>query len=104
MSVSTPNYSYVFDFERDFEHSEVKPWMVENWLRVCSWAAGLYLTLIFGGQYAMSGRPRFELPWLLPAWNVFLASFSIMGALRTLPEFLHALSTGGIYNSVCVPR
>ena len=29
--MSVPNYSYVFDFERDFEHSEFKPWMQENW-------------------------------------------------------------------------
>ena len=32
--VSVPNYSYVFKFEKDFEHTSYKPWMQENWSRV----------------------------------------------------------------------
>ncbi len=99
-----PNYSYVFDFERDFEHTEAKAWMVANWRTVCFYAAGLYLVVVFAGQQIMASRPRFEMRGVLSCWNLFLALFSIMGACRTIPEFLYVLSTHGIYHSVCIPR
>ena len=38
-----------------------------------------------------------------PIFPFFLALFSIMGALRTWPEFLHVLSEHGIYHSLCIP-
>ena len=102
--LSGPNYSYVFDFERDFEQAEAKAWMVANWRTVCSYAAGLYLVVVFAGQQIMATRPRFEMRGVLSFWNLFLALFSVMGACRTIPEFLHVLSTHGIYHSVCIPR
>jgi len=98
-----PNYSYIFDFERDFEHTEAKAWMVANWRTVCFYSAGLYLLLVFAGQQIMASRPRFEMRGALVCWNLFLALFSIMGACRTIPEFLYVLSTHGIYHSVCIP-
>merc|ERR1711893_430864 len=39
----------------------------------------------------------------LVLWNITLALFSIMGALRTWPEFLHVLSEHVIYHSLCIP-
>merc|ERR1719244_765224 len=36
-------------------------------------------------------------------WNATLGVFSIMGALRTWPEFLHVLSEHGIHHSLCIP-
>merc|ERR1711990_623390 len=36
-------------------------------------------------------------------WSMFLAMFSIMGAARTLPEFMHPLYTHGFYHSLCIP-
>ncbi len=95
------NYSYVFRFEERFEHAEVKPWMQDNWRAVCSYSAGLYFLLIVVGQHLMASRPRFEMRPLLVAWNVFLATFSLMGAARTLPELLHVTTRQGIYQSVC---
>jgi len=50
------NYSYVFNFEQDFEHSVVRVWMEENWRSVCAWASGIYMLLIFGGQSYMVNR------------------------------------------------
>ena len=47
---SVPNYSYVFEFERDFEHLSVKPWMQENWATVCSYAAGAYVLFLCAGE------------------------------------------------------
>nr|AIW65585.1 elongase 2 [Tigriopus japonicus] len=103
LMMSVPNYSYIFRFERDFEHMEIKPWFQENWSTIVSYCAGLYLLFIFCGQAYMAQRPRMEMRSILVGWNVFLALFSIMGAIRTLPEIVHVLSTQGIYHSVCIP-
>merc|ERR1719348_2801856 len=51
----------------------------------------------------MSTRPRFEMRGALILWNATLGVFSIMGALRTWPEFLHVLSEHGIHHSLCIP-
>jgi len=103
MSVQGHNYSYVFNFEQDFEHSIVRVWMEDNWRSVCAWASGIYMLLIFGGQSYMANRPAFNLRGPLTAWSMFLAVFSIMGAARTIPEFIHTLYTQGFYHSLCIP-
>ena len=54
-------------------------------------------------QWYMRSRPRYEVRTLLVVWNVALATFSIIGAARTLPEFVLSLQHG-IYYSVCDPR
>ena len=103
MEMKGHNYSYVFNFEQDFEHSVVRIWMEENWRSVCAWASGIYMLLIFGGQTCMANRPAFDLRGPLTVWSMFLAMFSIMGATRTLPEFMHTLYTHGFYHSLCIP-
>jgi len=97
------NYSYVFNFEQDFEHSVIRSWMEQHWVSVCGWASGIYMLLIWGGQAWMSNRQPFQLRGALTCWNVSLAIFSIMGAARTLPEFIHTFSTQGFYHSLCIP-
>lgn len=69
---------------------------------VLPFAAG-YLTMIMFLQHLMRFRPRYEVRSLLAAWNVALATFSLIGVVRTLPEFMRALQNG-IYFSVCDPR
>jgi len=96
----SPNYSYVF--EEDFDQEEVRGKVEEYWVPVCFYASVLYLIVIFGGQYWMAGRPRFEMRRILFAWNSLLAAFSIVGACRTVPEFLHVLTTKGTYHSMCI--
>lgn len=103
MEVTLPNYSYVFNFEQEFMHHETLVWMRENWT-LGFYYVGLYMILIFGGQYYMQSRPKFELRGVLSLWNTMLAGFSIMGACRTAPELLHTLKNYGLYHSVCVPR
>ncbi|CAH2992383.1 unnamed protein product [Chilo suppressalis] len=97
-----PNYSYVFEFENEFQHSKCRQWMTENWT-VAFYYVGIYMAFIFGGQYYMQNRPRFELRRTLMVWNCGLAAFSIMGACRMLPEFYHVLKNHGLYYSICVP-
>lgn len=53
----TPNYSYVFDFESEFIHQETRIWMVKNWTWVFYYC-GVYMLVIFGGQFLMQNRPR----------------------------------------------
>lgn len=100
--VTQPNYSYIFNFESDFIHQETRTWMTENWTKGFYYV-GVYMVLIFGGQHLMQSRPRFELRGVLSVWNTALATFSIMGACRTVPEFLHTLTNHGLYHSVCIP-
>lgn len=100
--VTLPNYSYVFNFESDFIHQKTRTWMQDNWT-LGFYYVGVYMILIFGGQYLMQNRPRFKLRGILCLWNTLLATFSIMGACRTVPEFLHTLTQHGLYHSVCVP-
>lgn len=100
--VTQPNYSYIFNFESDFIHQETRTWMQDNWT-MAFYYVGIYMVLIFGGQFLMQNRPRFELRGMLVLWNTLLATFSIMGACRTLPEFIHSLTKHGLYHSVCIP-
>ncbi|XP_056636835.1 elongation of very long chain fatty acids protein 6-like [Diorhabda sublineata] len=100
--VTSPNYTYLFNFESDFIHKKTLKWMEENWTS-SFYYVGLYVFVIFGGRYWMQNRPKFELRTLLVAWNLMLATFSIMGACRTLPEFTHILTHHGLYHSICIP-
>ncbi|CAH0556590.1 unnamed protein product [Brassicogethes aeneus] len=100
--VTSPNYSFLFNFESDFIHEKSHEWMIDNW----TWGfyyCGIYMILIFGGQFLMQNRPRFDLRGVLVIWNTMLATFSIVGASRMVPEFFHILTQHGIYHSVCVP-
>lgn len=98
----SPNYTFMFQFEKKFEHEYTKEWMIRYW-HTSFYAVGLYMIVIFGGQTYMSGRPPFKLRKLLILWNVSLALFSIVGTFRTLPELLHVLKRFGFYHSVCSP-
>lgn len=53
----TPNYSYVFNFENDFIHQDTRTWMIKNWTWVFYYC-GVYMLIIFGGQFLMQNRPR----------------------------------------------
>ncbi|XP_063220456.1 very long chain fatty acid elongase 6 [Bacillus rossius redtenbacheri] len=96
------NYSYVFNFEEQFNHKETREWMIKYWTTGFLFC-GFYVLFIFGMQYYMKNRPRFQLRRILVLWNVMLAAFSLMGANRTAPEFFHVLKNNGFYYSVCVP-
>ncbi|KAL3282825.1 hypothetical protein HHI36_005988 [Cryptolaemus montrouzieri] len=101
-TATVPHYSHMFKFETEFIHQKSRTWMIDNW-KNGFYYIGIYMVLIFGGQYIMQNRPRFELRRALIIWNTALATFSIIGACRTLPEFLHIITNHGLYHSVCVP-
>jgi len=96
------NYSYIFNFEEEFKHLDSRVWMIKHWTKGFYYCA-IYMVLIFGGQYYMQSRPRFQLRGVLSLWNTVLAIFSIIGACRTAPELIHVLKNYGLYHSICVP-
>lgn len=96
------NYTHIFDFESNFDYHGPTTWMHNNLIKGV-YLCGLYIILIFGGQFFMKKRPKFELRGSLIIWNVCLATFSIFGALRTLPEFITILTYDGLQSSLCVP-
>eukprot|EP00092_Neocalanus_flemingeri_P024393 GFUD01026449.1.p1 GENE.GFUD01026449.1~~GFUD01026449.1.p1 ORF type:complete len:270 (+),score=45.55 GFUD01026449.1:56-865(+) len=104
MAVQGPNYTFVLGFEKDFEQSSIRGWMDNNWVQICSWATAVYLIFIFSVQSYMKDRPPFVLRTPLAAWSGALAVFSIIGACRTWPEFIHTFSTQGVYQTVCLPN
>lgn len=97
------NYSFVFPFEDGFEMSRIRGWVDGYWTS-CFFFAAIYLAAIPLGRRWMSSRARYELRGPLVCWNVFLAVFSMIGAVRTIPEIVHVTKNIGLYYSVCDPR
>jgi len=93
-------YDLTFDFENKFDTYFYVNWMSQyHW--VCNFFIAAYLLFIFAMSRYMRDRPRFELRKQLVVWNIFLALFSIGGAIRTSPEMLHLLHDYGFNFCVC---
>ncbi|RNA28812.1 elongation of very long chain fatty acids 6 [Brachionus plicatilis] len=103
-SNQTFSYSHIFGFEQLFESREfvdgLGKWMSKNWTMSIAISL-IYVIFVFLVKYYMQNRARYELRWPLIIWNVCLASFSIMGTMRTWPEFFYSISQKGIVYSVC---
>lgn len=97
----SPNYTYVFKFENEFDYRKSSGWMRENWQSSFYYTAA-YLAFIFFGKFYMSTRNEpFRLKLPLALWNIVLATFSICGTLRVWPEMVHVLTNYGFHHSVC---
>jgi hypothetical protein len=64
---------------------------------------GCYAVMCFGGRWIMKDRKPFDLRIPLALWNLFLATFSFIGCIRTVPFLLNTIYQRGVYNSVCTP-
>ena len=104
MANSSYSYPHNFTFETSFDQWAVKRWTEDHWVSLCTTTGSLYVFLVFAGRAAMEGRPPFQLRGALTAWSAALATFSVLGLSRTLPELLHTLATGGLQESVCNPN
>ncbi|GLE06627.1 hypothetical protein PINS_up016021 [Pythium insidiosum] len=95
---------YPSEWERNWEIT----WEIDFCLRTIPQALALcaaYLVVCFGGRWVMQNRQPFDLRIPLAMWNLGLATFSFMGAVRTVPFLLNTIYRRGIYNSVCAsPR
>lgn len=103
-SKSGLNYSVLWSYEKLFFNQDFVDskgvWMRENW-HASIYFAAVYVVAIFLGQAYMSKREKFDLRGALIAWNLLLAVFSTLGALRTWPEFISALRSQGLTHSMC---
>ena len=60
-----------------------------------------YVLIIFALKRVMQSREKLSLRYLLIAWNICLAAFSIVGTMRVWPEFVYTLRTLGFDYTVC---
>ena len=91
---------YYNRFEKYYDPIPVLDWMSDH-PSVPMMACTLYVVLIVLGQRIMKDREAFKWRKALAAWNLFLAVFSGMGTLRTLPQLLHNLSTMSLRDNMC---
>jgi elongation of very long chain fatty acids protein 6 len=98
------NYTYVFNFEKKyFSYSYIEPrrkWMEKNWSLSILYAF-IYVLVIFAGKHYMKNREKFSLYRSLIAWNFTLAAFSILGAVRSWPDFIYTIKNKGVEHSIC---
>ena len=103
-STTGMNYSNPFFYEKKFFNEYYvetkKDWMRNNWHLSIVYAV-VYVSAVFGGQWYMKSREKFDLRRSLVAWNFVLAAFSIFGTIRMLPEFYHTLTARGFEHSFC---
>lgn len=89
-------------WEADFDAAPGVAFAGAHWevplVAVCA-----YLLVCYFGTRIMAKRQRFDLRYPLVAWNFFLAIFSFMGAVRTVPHMLYILRTRTIRESICQP-
>ena len=81
---------------------------IENWMNLWWWLsiiyAFVYILLVHVGQVWMKKNNRkYELRLPLIVWNTFLSIFSLWGAWRCVPEFIHSLNEHGLRHSLCNP-
>lgn len=98
-------YSFIFFFEEKYFNeaymTNLVMWIKNHWWWSVVYAA-IYMVLVYYGQKWMANRERFHLYRSLVAWNVVLAVFSILGAVRFLPNFITVLADKGVEHTVCV--
>jgi len=87
----------LWDVEDNFDKDPWVTWLRARWMDSFVYAA-IYVVVIFGGQYLMKKRERFELTLTLTLWNVVLAGFSIMGAIRCTSELFFTLTNKGLHD------
>lgn len=92
----------IFWFEKDFDYKSTIEWLGTNYFHLLS-SVPLYLMAVLILGRFMRNRPRYELRTELTLWNVGLALFSVLGFLRTFPEFAYSMSNFGFRYTSCVP-
>jgi len=91
---------YPFEWERAWAASEVSAACRKYWW-VSHVATTMYLLGVWVGPSLMETRRALNLRGLLTVWNLFLAVFSFLGMLRTVPQLGLILKTFGFEYSVC---
>jgi len=72
-----------------------------RWFWAAPVASSLYLVFLWAGNALMKDRKPFNLKTPLALWNLLLAVFSFIGAVRTVPHLLMMLNQEGFEYTVC---
>ncbi|CAH1272720.1 ELOVL6 [Branchiostoma lanceolatum] len=88
------------EFEARFDAVSFLQWFKTIWAW-CFPVSAAYVLLVFGGRRLMRAREPFRLRLPLVLWNLGMALFSIVGALRYVPTLLHTVRHLGFQRSVC---
>jgi hypothetical protein len=93
---------FYMEWEKNYNAEKVFWFIVDNawipWLSIC-----IYLLFIFGYP---SLAKRFGIPYIsartqMASWNLFLAAFSWLGAMRVVPHFFFLLKDAGFEQVLC---
>jgi len=95
-------FSQLFYAEKTFNPEAARQWS-DSVKFLSVWLSVIYVILIFSGQRWMQSRPPFKLQIPLLLWNSVLSLFSIIGAVRTVPELYNGLANHGWTHTVCDP-
>lgn len=98
-----PEYSYVFDFEKNYSYGDTQEWLLDN-IVYCICYVVFYVTVIIVGISHMLEHPKYNLKRSRALWYGLMALLSIIGFSRTAPELLFALLHHSFYHSICLPR
>lgn len=90
---------YEIEHVMTVESSVVK--FLDDYWYLSIWAAIAYVFLIFGGKKVMERYDKFGLTKSLALWNAMLAVFSIIGAIRMIPNLYYAVTVQSFHDSVC---
>lgn len=111
-----PDGGIVFDYtnvdvqaELEFDNFDFEVYNWKSWgeYGTINWhlpfVVGIvYVLAIFGIERWMRDRPAYKLKWPLFLWNAALGIFSIIGFIRTVPEFVYIIyGENGLYKSIC---
>jgi len=91
---------YFVEWEENFKGSAVCAFCRSQWW-VSYLASSLYLIGLWLGTSFMKDRQPFGLKTTLAGWNLFLAVFSLIGAIRTAPHLFVMLKDFGFEYTVC---
>jgi elongation of very long chain fatty acids protein 6 len=91
---------FLLPFELNFKYEDYYKYHQKYWVLVLPTIL-VYLFGVFHGRKLMTTRSAFSLRRELLAWNVVLAIFSLIGAIRTVPDIIHTIWNNGLDYSIC---
>lgn len=87
--------------EKDFSAKPYVLFSQNTWPWLPSLIVCCYLFMIYCGPIWMSSRHAYELKIPLAVWNLCLCLFSTCGMIRTVPHFLHNITTMSFRHTIC---
>lgn len=91
---------YPSDAEENFVAISSMAFSIENnWLAFLS--VILYVIFVHGGQHYLADKKGYEMKFTMKYWNLFLAVFSFVGMIRTVPHLFLSVTHYGVEYSFC---